>query len=301
MALPTKFTKPWSAVDPSMQHGGIPGGLSEGWVGADLTDNLSTTNKDIHSTVYWLSQALTAVSMNPEADAQGMPGKRLVEQCLSVARTFTEMVVDCTHTHASKFFAFTHAIPPSNMFKITPIRYPVRSIFAEEFLHYGIGTLIELAENNRNAVHKGLDSQASNVILEATYTWKAGVMKYWFDKEVAGEISTAELENLYMGLTRSVPSYPDVTAETPETGDVAEALSGLDVLAFVPTNADWTKVRRIAQPSFRARSYFPARSCATRNGRHAARRRCEPFLHRRPDAVRPEPLRFSDWGEPRVR
>jgi hypothetical protein len=256
MALPTKFTKPWSAVDPSMQHGGIPGGLSEGWVGADLTDNLSTTNKDIHSTVYWLSQALTAVSMNPEADAQGMPGKRLVEQCLSVARTFTEMVVDCTHTHASKFFAFTHAIPPSNMFKITPIRYPVRSIFAEEFLHYGIGTLIELAENNRNAVHKGLDSQASNVILEATYTWKAGVMKYWFDKEVAGEISTAELENLYMGLTRSVPSYPDVTAETPETGDVAEALSGLDVLAFVPTNADWTKFAELRNRRFEPEAIF---------------------------------------------
>jgi hypothetical protein len=256
MPLPTKFTKPWSEIDPAMRHGGIPGGLEAGWVGADLTDNLSTTNKDISSAVYWLSQALTAVSMNPEADAQGMPGKRLVDQCLRVSRTFTEIIVDCTHTHASKFFAFTHAIPPASMFKITPIRYPVRSIFAEEFLHYGIGTLIELAENNRNAVHKGLDSQASNIILEATYAWKASVMKYWFDKEVAGEISTQELENLYSSLNRSVPSYPDETAETPAPGDVAMELSGLDVLAFVPTDSDWTKFAELRNRRFEPEAIF---------------------------------------------
>lgn len=256
MNMPTKFYKPWNEIDPSLQHGGIPGELAAGWVGADLGDNRTTTNKDMHNITYWLSQALTAVSMNPEADAQGMPGRRLVEQCLKVAETFTEMVVDVTHSHASKFFAFTHAIPPTNTFKITPIRYPVRSLFAEEFLHYGIGTLVELVENNRNALHKGLDSQASNIILEATWTWKAGVMKYWFDKEVAGEISTMELEELYRGIRRSVPSYPDETGDTPEEGAVAQMLAGLDVLAWVPQPADWTKFAELRNRRFEPEAIF---------------------------------------------
>lgn len=257
MSMPEKFVRAWPDVDPNLKHGGIAGVTDNGgWVGADINDNLSTTNKDLHSIVYWLSQALTSVSMNPEADAQGMPGKRLVDQCLKVAETFTEMVVDVTHSHASKFFQFTHAVPPRNWFKITPIMYPVRSSFADDFLHYGIGTIIELAENNRNSLHKGLDSQASNIILEATYTWKAQVMRYWFDKETAGDISTRELESLYQNVRRSVPSYPDETMDTADPEAVQEALSGLDVLAWVPTNSDWTKFAELRNRRYEPEAIF---------------------------------------------
>jgi hypothetical protein len=256
MNMPTKFTKPWPDIDPSLRHGSIPGETAEGWVGPDLGDNLMTTNRDTHRIVYSLSQIATAISMNPEADMQGFPGRRLVEESLMAAATFVEMVVDVTHTHATKFFAFTHAVPPTSVFKVTPIRYPVRSQFADDFLHYTIGTIIELAETNRNAAHQGLDPKASNIILEALWTWKAQVMKFWFDKEVSGEISSRELADLYAGKIRAVPSYPDETSETPEAAAVSDALTGVDVLAWLPTEADWTKFAELQERRYKAEVTF---------------------------------------------
>ena len=32
MAMPTKFVKPWTDVDPAATHGGIAGVLGPGWV-----------------------------------------------------------------------------------------------------------------------------------------------------------------------------------------------------------------------------------------------------------------------------
>lgn len=254
--MPTKFTKDWEQIDPELRHGGIPGQTIDGWVGPDLGDNLTTTNRDTHRIVYSLSQIATAISMNAESDMQGFPGRRLVEETLMAAATFVEMVVDVTHTHATKFFAFTHAVPPTSVFKITPIRYPVRCQFADDFLHYAIGTIIELAETNRNAAHQGLDPKASNIILEGLWTWKAQVMKFWFDKEVSGEISSRELADLYAGITRAVPSYPDQTSETPDSAGVDKALTGIDVLAWLPTPADWTKFAELQERRYKPEVIF---------------------------------------------
>lgn len=258
--MPTKFTKDWEDIDPSLRHGGIPSQTTDGWVGPDLNDNTQTTNRDIQNLVYMLCQIATAISMNPEADAQGFPGRRIMEDALKAMATFVERVVDVTHTHSTKFFAFTHAVPPVSQFKVTPIRYPVRSQFADDFLHYAIGTIVELAESNRNAVHQGLDPNAANIILEALWNWKATVMKYWFDKEVAGEISSAELAELYSNISRLQPSYPDVTAETPSDAAVSVALTGLDVLAWMPTEADWTKFADLQQRRYSPEVIFQPES-----------------------------------------
>lgn len=255
MPMPEKFVKPWSEIDSSLRHGGIADELAVGWVGPDLNDNITTQNRDMAHLVYQLGQYATSISMHPEAEMEGFPGKRLVSESLDAMDTFTERVVDVTHTHASKFFAFTHAVPPVSMFRFTPVRFPVRNQFADDFLHYAIGTMIEIAESNRNSVHQGLDPSAANTIMEALWNWKATVMKFWFDKEVAGEISSRELNELYLGKLRPQPSYPDNSAETPAPDKVAEALTGLDVLAWVPTAADWTKFAELHE-----RRYTPERA-----------------------------------------
>jgi hypothetical protein len=255
MAMPEKFTLPWVDVDPSLRHGGIADELAVGWVGPDLNDNTETQNRDAAYLVYMMGQFATSISMHPEAEAEGFPGKRLVSEALSAMDTFTERLVDVTHTHATKFFSFTHAVPPISQFRFTPIRYPVRNQFADDFLHYAIGTMVEIAENNRNALHQGFDPNASNILLEAMWNWKATVMKFWFDKEVAGEISSRELANLYSGVLRPQPSYPDETADTPSDADTTEALQGLDVLSWVPSDSDWTKFAELHQ-----RRYTPERA-----------------------------------------
>ena len=253
--MPNKFYVPWSDIDPSLQHGGIAGELAEGWVGADLNDNVKTQNRDIHYLVYMLSQFATSISMHPEAELEGFPPKKLVDECFAAQSTMIERVVDVTHTHASKFFSFTHAVPPVSYFKLTPIRYPVRNRFAEDFLHYAIGTLVELAETNRNSVHQGLDNNAANIVVEALWNWKATQMKFWFDIEVAGEISSRELEALYTGVYRPHPSYPDETSARPSDAETSEALSGVDVLEWLPSASDWTKFAEL-----HTRRYVPERA-----------------------------------------
>lgn len=254
MVMPTQFYVPWAQVDPDLKHGGIPDELAVGWVAPDLGDNKFTTNRDIQNITWMLSQVAASISMHPEAESEAFPGRRLVEEAIKGMDTITERVVDVTHTHATKFFSFTHAVPPVSAFKLNAIRYPVRNQFADDFIHYCIGTMVELAENNRNAVHQGLDPTAANIIMEPLYNWKATVMKYWFDKEVAGEISAEELNTLYAGIGKPKPSYPDTTAETPSEADTAAALTGLDVLAWFPTASDWTKFAEL-----QVRRYTPER------------------------------------------
>jgi hypothetical protein len=53
--IPQEFHQPWSEIDPSGAHGGIPGELGE-YVGARLGDNPATKNVDmftIFSAVSW--------------------------------------------------------------------------------------------------------------------------------------------------------------------------------------------------------------------------------------------------------
>lgn len=253
MAMPEKYYKPWSEIDPNMTHGGIADELGR-FVAPDLGDNPTSQNRTLVTIFQEYNLSLMAVSMAPYSDVRGFPDRRLIEECLKVAQTLAERVITNTHTHATKFFSHTHAIPPTEHFKLMPIRYPLGNTFADEFVYWGIGTLVELAENNRNAVHKSLDPAASEVILRGMYSWKADVMKFWFAKEVAGEISDKELDDLFANVKLANPFYPDVTAEKPSEGEVAEALTGLDVLKWLPEENDWTVFAQL-----RRRRHFPER------------------------------------------
>ena len=251
--LPEKFYVPWSTIDPALQHGGIPGGL-EGFIAPDLGDNPTSNNRTLVDIFYELSMGIAAVSMHPMADVEGFPGRSLVEEALKCTQTFAEKVICNTHTYATKFFYHTHCIPPTEHFRFNGIRYPLRNGFADNFVYYGVATLVELAENNRNGAHKGLDPKASMVILNALYDWKGEVMKYYFGREIAGEISEREMMSLFENVNVPNPFYPDISADQPDPGEVAEALTGFDVLKWLPSDVDWTTLSNLE-----SRRYTPER------------------------------------------
>jgi hypothetical protein len=247
--MPTKFTLPWATIDPALKHGGITDALAPYFVGPDLGDNPNTMNGDMVMIFRELSRVTQSISMAPEAMKEGAPGRRIVEEALRGMNTVLEKIVDVTHTDATRFFEWMHAIPPNMVFPLVPIRFPLRQEFANQFVHYGLGLLVEVAELNRNANHAGLDPQSADVLIAPLYNWKANVLKYYFDLEVAGEISRQEMNELFNGKYRPGPtvSRADDSAERPDPDAVNEAMSGIDVVQFFPSLQDWANFGRLAQ------------------------------------------------------
>lgn len=250
--MPDKFYVPWIDIDPSLAHGGIDGELAPYFVAPDLGDNPTTKNPDMVRIFNEIRNSAQSVSMAPESMKQGYPGRRIVEETLRAMNTVMEKIIDVTHTNATRFHAWSHALPPSMHFPMAPIRYPLRQEFAHNFIHYCLGTLVETAELNRNANHNGLDPQAADILIAPFYNWKATTMKYYFDLEVAGEISREEMNSMFSGKYRPGPtvSPPDESAERPSLEDSVEALSGIDVLQWYPTQLDWNTFGRLADERY---------------------------------------------------
>ena len=226
--------------------------LAPYFVGPDLGDNPITKNADIISIFNAVRNVTASISMSPEGMKQGYPGRRIVEESLRGMNTILEKIVDVTHTDATRFFEWMHAIPPNLTFPLAPIRFPLRQEFATQFVHYGLGLLVEVAELNRNANHAGLDPQSADVLVAPLYNWKATVMKYYFDLEVAGEISRQEMQELFDGKYRPGPtvSPPDDSAERPDATALSEKMSGIDVVQWYPSDADWSNFGRLADERY---------------------------------------------------
>ena len=241
--MPEKFYVSWEQIDPELRDGGIAGELAPFFVAPDLGDNSQTLNQDLRQVFYAVNRMASSISIAPESMSEAQPGKRIIEECLMAINDFFEKVVDRTHTDASRFFEWSHPIPPRDQFPMFPIRFPLRNPLINSFVHYCIGTLVEIAENNRNALHAGLDPQGADKVIAGLYNWKANLLKHNFDLEVAGEISRSEMIDLYSGKYRPGPtvSPPDDSAELPGAGDVAAALSGVDVMQWYPSEVEWSK------------------------------------------------------------
>lgn len=250
--MPVRYFKPWIEIDPDLKHGGITDELAPYYVGPDLGDNPISKNADLIRVFNAARDVTQSISMSPEAMKQGAPGRRIVEEALRGINTIFEKIVDVTHTDSSRFFEWMHAIPPNLTFALAPIRYPLRQEFAADFVHYGLGTLVEIAELNRNANHAGLDPQSADVLISPLYNWKATVMKYYFDLEVSGEVSRDEMLELFNGKYRPGPtvSPPDASAERPDPAATVEALSGIDVMQWFPTKEDWQNFGRLADERY---------------------------------------------------
>lgn len=239
MPLPDNFWIPWVEVDPDLQHGGIDGELEGQFVAPRLGDNPNTKNTDMLTIFHALRDAAASLSMHPAANNEGAPMRNEVEESLVAWNWVTERILDRIKPTSNVLFQWCHATPPTIGFDVRPIRFPLR----QEFLHSAtfmlLGTMVEVAESNANGFHSGVDPQSGHKLLAPLYHWKANVIKDWFDKEVSGEMSEAELVSLYTG------EYPNIilpgdSAESPATGDVAERLTGVSVLQWAPKEENWT-------------------------------------------------------------
>ena len=240
MPMPQKFWVPWSEVDPTMIHGGVPGELTE-FVAPDIGDNKTTKNVDQVRIFGVVRDIAQSISMSPEAMKEGEPRRRIVEECLKATNDILEKALDRSSSSSTRTFEWCHAVPPAVGFALSPIRFPLRQDFANEFVHYMIGTLVEIAELNCNANHAGLGINDVSKIIAPVYQWKANVIKHYFDLEVAGEISNAELDELFAPVKRPGPtvSPSDQSAPLPDSMAVQEALSGIDVIQWYPTDDNW--------------------------------------------------------------
>ena len=250
--MPTKFYKSWAELDPSLKHGGIPDELAPYFVGPDLNDNPISKNPDLVNIFHTTQSVVRSISMAPESMKEGYPGRRIVEEALMGVNLIAERIVDVTHTDATRFFEWCHAIPPNLGYSLAPIRFPLRQEFANTFVHYGMGLLVEIAELNQNANHAGLNPQSADRLIAPIYNWKANVCKYYFDLEVAGELSREEMTRLFDGKYRPGPtvSPPDESAERPDANELSEALDGVNTMQWFPGPEDWANFARLADARY---------------------------------------------------
>lgn len=263
MAMPTKFVRPWVEIDSNLTDGGIPGVLGPEWVAPDIGDNPTSKNHDLIGIFKNLNVMAQSISMHPEAEMEDNPGNGLMSEIFQAITYFFEDVLDRTKTQATAMFSFSHAIPPVDDFVMVPVQFPVRNQTANDFLFYALGTLVEIAENSRNAVHKSLDPAAARTIMAPLYSYKADLMKRWFELEVEGEISVKELNEILAGRKVRRPSYPDESTELPDAAKVAEALKGYDVAVWLPNEQNWTQFADVLE-----RSYKPERVLQPEAYRH---------------------------------
>ncbi len=238
--LPEKFWQPWGDVDPALHHGGIPGVVGEGYVAPLLGDNPKTLNADLHRIFAVVRDSAASLSVAPGSDVEGPPVRNGVEEALRAYNWIAERILDRTKTVSTSFFQWTHARPPARLFALRPIRYPLRNEFFNEAVFFLLGMAVEIAESNANGLHANLDPSSSIRILAPLHHFKANMMRDYFDVEVAGEITLDELNALFEGIQVPATVLPSSETQTPpDAGAVAEALAGVDVLKWFPTDAEW--------------------------------------------------------------
>ena len=240
MAIPQQFHKPWVEIDPTMADGGLPGNLTE-FVGPDLGDNPRTKNQDVKTIFTAVMTTAASISMAPEANKEGPPQRNIVEEVLRALNFIMERILDRTQTMSTTTFEWCHATPPYEAFNLRPVRYPLRQEFADRTIHYLLGTLVEIAEMNRNANHSTLDPNTAERMLAPLYHLKGLIAKDYFDVEVSNEISLQEMIQIMTGVKKVgpviVPSGETQNLAT-ET-DVADVLSGIDLLQWYPNAQHW--------------------------------------------------------------
>jgi hypothetical protein len=240
MAIPQKFHLPWSEIDPAMTHGGIPGELTE-FVGPDLGDNPRTKNQDIKIIFTAVMTTAASISMAPEANKEGPPQRNIVEETLRSLNFIFERILDRTQTMASNTFEWCHATPPYEYLMLRPVRYPLRQAFADQVTHYLLGTLVEIAEMNRNANHSLLDPNTAHRMMAPLFHLKKLICKDYFDVEVAGEISLNEMIALMSSVKKVGPVVvpPGESQNLASAESVAEAMTGIDLLQWYPNDQHW--------------------------------------------------------------
>lgn len=262
MAIPAKFYQPWSEIDPSGNHGGLPGNLDE-FVAPRLGDNPSTQNRDLHYIFADVRDCAAALSMHPQGTVEGPPIRNTVEEVLKALNLCLERIVDRTKSTSTNFFLWQHAVPPAEDFRQRPIRYPLRNKFLDSCIYFFLGALVEIAEANANGLHAGLDTQSGALLLSPFLHLKATCAKDLFDREVEGEISPNELAGLFGSLPPAPTiTTPDETQPAPPAEAVSGVLSGIELLQWYPDDAEWTIFAHKNANAFRAERIWQPESAS---------------------------------------
>lgn len=255
--IPQEFHQPWSEIDPTGAHGGLPGALGE-YVGARLGDNPQTKNIDVHTIFSVTRDCAASLSMHPYANVEGPPEQGFVEKVLRALNYIMERMMDRTKTQATGFFTWCHATPPMLNFTQRPIRYPLRNIFAHTAIYHLLGDMVEIAENNANGYHSWMDPSASLRVLGPLVHFKGNLIRDWFDQEVAEEISLEELSNLFKDVARPGPTVVPTgeSQPTPTPEDTGEVMTGAKVIQWYPTKELWAVFARKRAELFKAENIW---------------------------------------------
>jgi len=258
MAVPERFYIPWNQVNGATSlPGGFPGELGD-FVAADLGDNAQTRNSAAVRLYDAVQEVATTLSTHPYADLQGYPERSMVEESLLGCNSILQKIVDRTQASSDSLYKWVHRTPPYRSFGLMPIRYPVRNPFLSEVVFNLIGLLGEIAEANANTLHRGFDIRTGRQFLRTPLLIKSDIARDFFDIEVAGEISDDELRELFTGITTKVVPRPGDTASAPSAEAVAEAMAGVAIIDWQPSDVHWAvfgkkrdsafDIERITQP-----------------------------------------------------
>jgi hypothetical protein len=258
MPVPQPFWVPWVDIDPSLRHGGIPGELEGQFVGPRFGDNPTTRNPDMKRMFTVLSDATAAISMTPGAEVEGEPSRNDVDLIFRATNKCFERLADRITTSANTIFQWDHATPPSDRFRVRPVRFPLRNSIIHDVVFMFLGTMGQCAEGNANALHSSIDPRTGRMIFRPLWKIKAQLMKDYFDKEVAGELSPEEMTELFREIENAPPAVtdPGTTATKPSKEAVTEALTGVDVMKWMPDEPDWALFGQKVDSIFEAASLF---------------------------------------------
>ncbi|MCP4661025.1 MAG: hypothetical protein GY856_36955 [bacterium] len=225
-----------------------------------LGDNPGSCNSDMIQIFSVVRDCAANLSMAPGSDKEGPPNRRLLGEALRSVNWMAERIMDRVRAGCMSTWEWTHARPPRDLFKVRPIRFPLRSDFCQDAVFHWLGLMVEMAESNDNAAHSSLTASTGARLLGALLHLKANWMRDWFDLEVEGDISFGEQSALMSGVAMPGPVIVPTGEQMsrPDIESITTALAGTPVFQWFPTEQDWlvfgkkydelVKMERIWQP-----------------------------------------------------
>jgi len=236
----------------------MPGHASD-FVIANIGEHKVTNNSDLWLLIDRVQAEAQSLGNSP-AFVQPIVDPQFIRDTLLAIDRVRAMAVGMLISQASGFFTRRFGGPSQKAHALAPIMYPgvnrIGAVVVESFLC----SLHQAPRVNSNMFDQGLLSEDCATVLHSLISAKGRIMRQLFQKELAGELSPAELTALFEGSTLQPPSQrptgaaalANETVPAPDAAQLTEALSGVDVVTWVPTDGDWaicaTVLKRMTPP-----------------------------------------------------
>ena len=254
MPIEQSFFQPWSELDPSGAHGGIPGELGR-MVGPRLGDNLKTRNADCHYLFHHLQLTASSISRHAYADRDDpLPNRMIMQHVIKGVNSLAVILKTRIRTQLDDHVMYSHARPGQQSFSLFPIMFPVRQPWANSVIYRLIGLSVELAENSANDLHAGIPASRGIDLIRHLGKLKQDLMLEFFRLEPQGFVDYREL--LQMQATthqRGAEVTPIGETEPRATNEaVNDHRAGTAVLSWEPNDGDWQKFAELELEMFSA-------------------------------------------------